>query len=80
MWTAPLARSVIRQTLSIWIRALFIANGGLWLSVLRWQDVQVDPEQDRRARELQQLHGASPSMTVRQPLAAERWTASRKAM
>ena len=46
----------------------------------RWQDVQVDPEQDRRARELQQLHGASPSMTVRQPLAAERWTASRKAM
>ena len=47
---------------------------------LRWQDVQVDPEQDRRAPELQQPHGASPSMTVRQPLAAERWTASRKAM
>ena len=46
----------------------------------RWQDIQVDPEQDRRARELQQLHGASPSMTVRQPLAAERWTASRNAM
>ena len=46
----------------------------------RWHHVEVDPEQDRRARELQDLHGASPSMTVRQPLAAERWTASRKAM
>ena len=27
------SRSVTRHTLSIWNRALFIANGGLWLSV-----------------------------------------------
>ena len=29
VWTPPVSRSVTRQTLSIWIRALFIANGGL---------------------------------------------------
>ena len=29
VWTRPPARSVIRQTLSIWMRALFIANGRL---------------------------------------------------